>query len=106
MRDIDTMIAMLRKASEQPNGMILALEFEGGEGGHERHQAQLLADCGLMEWVSNSAVRITNTGYDFLEGLNRRGALGSNSTVTYGWAPRSLQLSQKRCSGSPNTDAP
>ena len=72
MRDIDTMIAMLRKASEQSNGMILALEFEGGEGGHERHQAQLLADCGLMEWVSNSAVRITNTGYDFLEGLNRR----------------------------------
>lgn len=72
MRDIDIMIAMLKEASEQPNGLIHAPAFMGGEGAHERHQAQLLADCGLIEWVNDSAARITNTGYDFLEGLNRR----------------------------------
>ncbi len=72
MRDIDTMIAMLEKASEQPNGLIHAPAFMGGEGEHERHQAQLLADCGLVEWVSKDGARITNAGYDFLEGIKRK----------------------------------
>lgn len=72
MRDIDTMIAILREASEQPNGLIHKPAYQGGEGAHERHQAQLLADCGLMEWLSDTGVRITNTGYDFLEGLKRK----------------------------------
>ena len=72
MRDIDTMIAMLKEASGQPDGLIHAPAFMGGEGAHERHQAQLLADCGLVEWVNETGARITSTGYDFLEGLKRR----------------------------------
>ena len=66
------MIAMLEEASEQPNGLILAPAYFGGAGAHKRHQVQLLADCGLVEWVSESGARITNTGYDFLEGLQRK----------------------------------
>ena len=72
MRDIDTMIALLKNASEQPDGLIHAPAYAGGEGAHERHQAQLLADCGLLEWANESAGRITSDGYDFLEGLKRK----------------------------------
>lgn len=72
MRDIDAMIAMLKNASEQPNGLILAPALYGGEGADERHQVQLLADCGLVEWASKSGARITNAGYDFLEGIRRK----------------------------------
>jgi len=66
------MIAMLEKASEQSNGLIFAPEYFRGEGAHERHQVELLADCGLVEWESKIGARITNAGYDFLEGLKRK----------------------------------
>ena len=68
MRDIDAMIAVLEEAAQAQDGRIIAI-FDGG-GTH--HQVELLADCGLVEWVSDDLARITNTGYDFLQGLERK----------------------------------
>ena len=35
------------------------------------HQAELLSDSGLATWNSDSAIRITNSGYDFLNAINQ-----------------------------------
>lgn len=64
------MIATLGKAAQTAEGRILAPIVHGGMGHH--HQVELLVDCGLAEWVSNDMARVTNTGYDFLEGLKRK----------------------------------
>lgn len=70
MRDVDAMIAALRQAAETPEGRILAPLTSDGIETH--HQVELLVDCGLAEWVSDDIARVTNAGYDFLEGLARK----------------------------------
>ena len=62
------MIAVLEEAAQARDGRII-VTFDGG-GTH--HQVELLADCGLVAWLSNNVARITNTGYDFLHGLERK----------------------------------
>ena len=42
------------------------------DGIETHHQVELLVDCGLAEWVSDDIARVTNAGYDFLEGLARK----------------------------------
>lgn len=68
MRNIGAMIAVLEEAAQARDGRIIATL----DGGGTHHQVELLADCGLVEWVSDYVARITNKGYDFLQALERK----------------------------------
>jgi len=62
MRDTESMLALLKKMSEDIKG---SLEV------HRRyrksyHHAELLADTGHVTWIGPAWARITNKGYDFL----------------------------------------
>lgn len=70
MRDVDAMIAVLREGAEDPTGRILA-PFTS-DNIESYHQVELLADCGLVEWVSDHVARVTNTGYDFVQAIDRK----------------------------------
>ena len=36
----------------------------------ERHHLEILADAGLVDWLSEHMARITNDGYDFLNAVD------------------------------------
>ena len=69
MKDINVMLDLLRKMSETPIGAIPIRQSHGMDTGaqNEYHQAELLTDLGLAKWKSESMIRITSSGYDFLE---------------------------------------
>lgn len=73
MRNADLMIDLLEEMSNEPNGLIiLVVAFESPEGAGARyHHAELLSDAGLAHWKTESAVRITNQGYDFLNAVRQ-----------------------------------
>ena len=69
MKDINVMLDLLKKMSETPIGAIPIRQSLGMDTGaqNEYHQAELLTDLGLAKWKSESMIRITSRGYDFLE---------------------------------------
>ena len=73
MRNIDLMIELLEEMSNCAGGQILLVRPLGmSDQDFERyHQAELLGDAGLAVWKSDSAIRITNSGYDFLNAINQ-----------------------------------
>ena len=73
MRNVDLMIELLEEMSSSADGQILLVRTLGmSEHDLVRyHQAELLSDSGLATWNSDSAIRITNSGYDFLNAVNQ-----------------------------------
>ena len=73
MRNVDLMIELLEEMSKSPDGQILLVRTFGmSDQDLERfHQAELLNDAGLAFRISDSAIRITNSGYDFLNAINQ-----------------------------------
>ena len=73
MRDIDEMIDLLDDMASDPGGLILLIRSLGMSPSEQKrlHNADLLEDAGLATWVSDSGIRITNDGYDFLNAVKR-----------------------------------
>ena len=71
MRDVELMIEILEKLADEPTGRIVVAAYGGGAGRAALHNAELLSDAGLVVWTSESVVRITNEGYDFLNALKQ-----------------------------------
>ncbi len=73
MRNVDMMIRLLEEMSKDPGGQILLVSTlaMSNQSLARRHQADLLNDAGLAIWKSESAIRITNGGYDFLNAINQ-----------------------------------
>ena len=69
MKDINVMLELLKKMSEAPIGAIIIRQSLGMDASaqNEYHQAELLTDLGLAKWKSESMIRITNLGYDFID---------------------------------------
>ena len=69
MKDMNVMLELLKKMSEAPIGAILIRQSlgMGTSAQNECHQAELLTDLGYAKWKSESMIRITNRGYDFLD---------------------------------------
>lgn len=67
MRKLELMLEMLEEMDKETNGCIIVLNSYGAESDSERrHHAELLEDTGLAVWKSESVIRITNKGYEFL----------------------------------------
>ena len=73
MRDVELMIRSLEEMAGKSDGLILAPRaLSMSEAQRMRlHNIDLLTDTGLAVWVSDSGVRITNDGYDFLNAVNQ-----------------------------------
>ncbi len=73
MRDVELMIKSLEEMANRPGGLILVARTLGmSETQQTRiHNIDLLTDAGLAVWVTDSGVRITNDGYDFLNAVNQ-----------------------------------
>lgn len=73
MRDINQMIELLEEMASNPNGQILLMKTLGMSSFQQEriHNADLLEDAGLATWISDSSIRITNTGYDFLNAVKQ-----------------------------------
>ena len=67
------MIELLEEMGNVIDGQILIVRTMGmSEQKRERHHhAELLSDAGLATWKSDSMIRITNHGYDFLNAINQ-----------------------------------
>ncbi len=73
MRNIGTMIELLEEMSNAVDGQLVMVQTMGmseTERAHNHH-AELLIDTGLATWQSDSMIRITNSGYDFLNAINQ-----------------------------------
>ena len=73
MRNADFMIEILNEMNNTVDGQILFVQTLGMseiEREH-RHHAELLDDAGLATWKSESMLRITNKGYDFLNAIGQ-----------------------------------
>ncbi len=73
MRNIDTMIELLKEMGAAVDGQIAIFKtVDMSESEMARnHHAELLIDAGLATWQSESMIRITNSGYDFLNAINQ-----------------------------------
>ena len=73
MRDMELMLELLEEMDKDAGGSIMLVQTLGmsEEKRHRRHQADLLDDAGLAVWESDSMIRITNHGYDFLGAVNQ-----------------------------------
>ncbi|MDE0307015.1 MAG: hypothetical protein OXI87_19360 [Albidovulum sp.] len=73
MRDIDLMVELLERMNSKPDGQILLLRHfnMSEEESKKYHNAELLSDAGLAIWKSDSAIRISNDGYDFLNAVKQ-----------------------------------
>ena len=73
MRDTELMIALLKEMAEDSYGHVMLIKTLGmGESTQSRlHHAELLADEGLADWRSDSMLRITNHGYEFLAAIEQ-----------------------------------
>ena len=69
VKDMNVMLELLKKMSEAPIGAIPIQQSLGMDTGtqNEYHQAELLTDLGFAKWKSESMIRITSRGYDFLD---------------------------------------
>ena len=71
MRDEELLIELLKRMANDESGYILVRQVMG-RSQKERHHADLLVDAGHAAWISESAVRITASGYDFLNALEKQ----------------------------------
>ena len=73
MRDMELMLELLDEMDKDAGGSIMLVQTLGmsKEKRHRRHQADLLDDAGLATWESDSMIRITHDGYDFLRAINQ-----------------------------------
>ena len=70
MRDADLMLEILKELKDSPSGQSPFLKTMDMD--LERyHHAELLCDSGLATWRSDSFLRITNQGYDFINAINQ-----------------------------------
>ena len=71
MRDPEQMIAILKEMADSPAGELMVYRHIGmsEEEQVHAHQIELLSDSGLVYSRSDAIVRITNTGYDFLNAV-------------------------------------
>ena len=53
----------------------------------EYHHAELLSDVGHAEWLSDSVIRITTQGYDFLSASKQPGMWGKFA----GWMEKGVR---------------
>ena len=76
MRDPELLVQLLKELSEESTGQRIVRRYLAmkTEESVRLHHYDLLVDAGHAEWKSESCIRITATGYDFVE------ALGSEKT--------------------------
>ena len=73
MRDVEIMAKLLEKMAAEDSGFILMVRTMGMSTIEQNmyHNAELLVDAGLATWISESGLRITNDGHDFLNALEQ-----------------------------------
>lgn len=73
MRDPELMLDLLRDMAESNSGRTIVSQTYGmSENELKRvHHVEILSDAGHVDWVSDSMVRITNEGYDFLQAVQQ-----------------------------------
>ena len=73
MRNVDLMIELLEEMGNAVDGQIMMVQTMGMSETTRarRHHAELLSDAGLAIWQSDSMIRITNSGYEFLNAINQ-----------------------------------
>ena len=74
MRNQDLLLELLREMASSPDGRMMLFTTMGmDEEDQQRcHHMELLADAGLAEWDEpKKNPRITNTGYDFIEAVDK-----------------------------------
>lgn len=76
MRNPELLVQLLKELSEENTGQMFVRKYIGmkAEDTIRVHHYDLLVDAGHAEWKNESCIRITATGYDFVE------ALGSEKT--------------------------
>ena len=76
MRDPELFVQLLKELSAESTGQKIVRKYMGmkTEERVKLHHYDLLVDAGHAEWKNESCIRITATGYDFVE------ALGSERT--------------------------
>ena len=69
MKKEGLLIELLKKMSESPSGGILLRQHMNMSEGEqeEYHHAEILSDMRLARWKSDSLIRITADGYEYLE---------------------------------------
>ena len=77
MRDTNLMISILREMASEDNrdpGRILVVETLDASKDELKRQlhVNLLVDAGHAKWESEQLVRITNEGFDFLNGIDNQ----------------------------------
>ena len=74
MRDPELLRSLLREMDDQPNGRILIIAMYGMSEQDQRRRlhVELLCDAGLAEHNPPSSYRITNKGFDFIEGIDKK----------------------------------
>ena len=74
MRDPELMFQLLKEMAAKDSGQILiVVGFENSKTSMpRRHNARLLSDTGLAEWVDDHVIRITNAGHDFVEAVDKK----------------------------------
>ena len=73
MRNVELMVELLEEMSNDAGGEILLVRTLGmsSDTRNKYHHAELLSDAGLATWKSDSMIRVTNHGYDFLSAVNQ-----------------------------------
>ena len=74
MRDPDLMLNLLREMAESASGRMLVVQHFGMSDDEQKrvHHIEILSDAGHVDWISDSMVRVTNDGYDFLNAVEQR----------------------------------
>ena len=73
MRDPKLMISLLHEMAAEASGRIVTLYSYGMNNDEQNryHHLELLIDAKHAEWVDGHFVRITNTGYDFINAIGQ-----------------------------------
>ena len=74
MRKHDLLFSLLREMAEEPDGQIIAVATMGmsEQESERRHHVEILVDAGHAVWnPQGSMARITNSGYDFIEAVDK-----------------------------------
>ena len=73
MRDPDLLLMLLRDMAADSYGRMLVTKPYGMDEEQQKivHHIELLRDAGHVEQVSDSMVRITNDGYDFISAVDK-----------------------------------
>ena len=83
MRDPDILVGLLREMELSPNGRLPSTSFLGfsslriieHQDPERFHHVEILLDLGYAEKDGQDMVRITNSGYDFLDAVRKNNNL-------------------------------